>query len=426
MTGETVARDAPAAATTTVPAPPLSPFVALTHRDYSLLLVGRGVNTIGRQMQTVAISYQVYQLHHSALQLGLIGVFRIVPVVAFSLVGGVLADTVDRRRLMLLTQPVLMALSVGLALLTARGQVGLAAIYGFTFIAAATGALDMPARQAIIPALVPRAHLANALSWNITVSQVAMIGGPALGGIAIGAVGLAWTYGFDAVGFLAVIVALLLMRARLGAAATGGSRGWRAAVEGLGFIRANRIVLAVMSLDFSATFWGSATVLLPIFADRVFHVGPQGLGILFAAPAVGSVVGAVVMTGLSNRIRKPGWPLLIAVTGYGLTTAGFGFSTAIIPALIFLAGTGLTDTVSMTLRHQILQLLTPNALRGRVTAANQVFVQGGPQLGQLEAGAVAAGFGAPFSVISGGVACVLTVLLIGWKAPAIRGYRIDR
>ncbi len=181
-----------------------------------------------------------------------------------------------------------------------------------------------------------------------------------------------------------------------------------------------------MSLDFFATFWGSATILLPLFADRVFHVGPQGLGILYSAPAVGSVVGAVVMTALSNRIHHPGTPLLLAVTGYGLATVGFGFSRTFLVALLFLAGTGLADTVSMALRHQILQLLTPNALRGRVTAANQVFVQGGPQLGQLEAGAVAAGFGAPFSVISGGAACVLTVLFIGWKVPAIRAYRIER
>jgi hypothetical protein len=138
------------------------------------------------------------------------------------------------------------------------------------------------------------------------------------------------------------------------------------------------------------------------------------------------VIGAVVMTGLSNRIHKPGTPLLAAVTGYGLATVGFGFSRSFFPALLFLAGTGLADTISMALRHQILQLLTPNALRGRVTAANQVFVQGGPQLGQLEAGAVAAAFGAPFSVISGGIACILTVLSIGWKAPAIRAYRIER
>lgn len=425
MAGKTAIRDVPA---TVIPAPPtpLSPFVALRHRDFFLLLTGRFVSTLGRQIQTVAISYQVYQLHHSALQLGLIGLFRTVPVAIFSLVGGLLADVMDRRRLMLLTQPVLMCCSLGLALLTATGNVTLAVIYGFTFVTGAMGALDMPARQAIIPALVPREHLPNALSWNITVSQVAMIAGPAVGGLAIGLFGLPGAYLLDAAGFFAVIVALLLMQARLGAAASDGPRGWRAAVEGLGFIRGNSIVLSVMSLDFFATFWGSATILLPVFADTVFHVGPEGLGILYSAPAVGSVIGAIVMTGLSNRIHKPGTPLLAAVTGYGIATVGFGFSRSFFPALLFLAGTGLADTISMALRHQILQLLTPDALRGRVTAANQVFVQGGPQLGQLEAGAVAAAFGAPFSVISGGIACIITVLSIGWKVPAIRAYWIER
>ena len=421
MAGKSATREPPALAT--VPVLPLSPFVALQHRDYSLLLLGRFVSTIGRQIQTVAIAYQVYQFHHSALQLGLIGVFRILPVVVFSLVGGMLADVVDRRRLMLITQPALMACSTGLALLTAGGLINLGVIYGFTFVTAAMGALDMPARQAIIPALVPREHLPNALSWNITVMQVAMIAGPAVGGLAIGAIGLAGAYGCDAAGFLAVIVTLLLMRARLGAAAVDGPRGWKAAVQGLGFIRKNDIVLSVMSLDFFATFWGSATILLPVFADRILHVGPTGLGILYSAPAVGSVLGAVGMTAVSNRIRKPGLPLLVAVAAYGLATVGFGFARTMPLAILFLAGAGLADTISMTFRHQILQLLTPNALRGRVTAANQVFVQGGPQLGQLEAGAVAAGFGAPFSVISGGVACVLTVILIGWKVPGIRQYR---
>ncbi|MGI8856555.1 MAG: MFS transporter [Thermomicrobiales bacterium] len=424
MAGKSAIDDAPAVMV--MPPPPLSPFVALQHRDYLLLLVGRFVSTIGRQMQTVAIAYQVYQFHHSALQLGLIGVFRIVPVVTFSLAGGLLADVVDRRRLMLITQPALMVCSASLALLTAAGRVNLGVIYGVTFVAAAMGALDMPARQAIIPALVPRPHLPNALSWNITVMQVAMIAGPAVGGIAIGAIGVAGAYGCDAGGFLIVILALALIRSRLGAASTDGARGWAAAAEGLRFIRSNAIVGSVMSLDFCATFWGSASVLLPIFAEKILHVGPTGLGILYAAPAAGSVLGAVVMTGLSNRIHNPGYPLLIAVAAYGLATVGFGFARAMPMAILFLAGTGLADTVSMTFRHQVLQLLTPDALRGRVTAANQVFVQGGPQLGQLEAGAVAAGFGAPFSVISGGVACVLTVLLIGWKVPGIRRYRIER
>lgn len=406
------------------PPEPLSPFVALRHYDFRLILGGRFVSTIGRQMQIVAISFQVYEIHHSALELGLLGLFRVLPVILFSLAGGVLADQVDRRNLMLMTQPVMLCSSAALAALTFAGLAHLAAIYGITVISAAAGSLNQPAQQAIIPGLVPREHLPNALSWNITLSQVAMIAGPALGGVALASIGIGGTYFCDAAGFLAVIISLLLMRSRLGPAATHGPRGWRAAVEGLQFIRHNPIVLAVMSLDFGATFWGSATVLLPIFAVQILHVGAEGLGILYSAPAAGSVVGAAAMTAFANRVRFPGWPLLIAVVGYGVATAGFGLSRVLWISLLCLAGTGLFDTISMTLRHQILQLLTPDEVRGRVTAANQMFVQGGPQLGQLEAGAVADAISTPFSVVSGGVACILTVILIAWLVPAIRRYKM--
>ncbi len=405
-----------------VDVPHASPFIALQHRDYRLLLIGEFISTLGQRMQTVAISYQVYQLHHSAVELGLLGLVRLVPVLLFSLAGGVIADQVDRRRLLLVTQPALLACSLALVLTTATGRANIGVIYLITALAATISTVDSPTRQAFLPALVPREHLRNALSWSITTGEVATIAGPALGGIAIGAVGIAGTYGFEAASFVAVILVFAGMRVRLGAAAMDGPGGWRAALEGLRFIRGNDIVLAIMSLDFFATFWGSATVLLPVFADKILHVGPTGLGILFSAPAVGSVIGAVAMTAMSHRVRKPGWPLLIAVAAYGLATVGFGLSRSMPLALLFLAGTGLADTVSMTFRHQILQLLTPDALRGRASAAHQLFAGGGPQLGQMEAGIVAARFGTPFSVVSGGVACIATVAIIAWLVPAIRRY----
>lgn len=402
----------------------LSPFIALKHRDFVLLLLGRFVNTLGRQVQTVAIILQIYQLTKDPQQLGLLALFRVVPVIAFSLAGGVLADAIDRRRLLLITQPILLVCSAFLAVITALGQVSVPAIYAITFVSAAAGALDMPARQALIPTLVPRIHLPNALSWNITAMEVATIAGPALGGIVVARAGFAWAYGIDAASFLAVIAALLLMHIRPGAAASRETRGWRAALAGLRFIRQNPIIMAVMGLDFGATFWGSATVLLPVIADQVLHVDEAGVGTLLSAPAIGALLGAGGMTLISNRIRKPGLPLLLAVVGYGLATVGFGASKTFWIAFLFLAGTGLMDTVSMTLRHQILQLLTPDSLRGRVTAANQVFVQGGPQLGQFEAGTLARYTSSSFSIISGGVACVLTVVVIGLLVPAIRRYEI--
>lgn len=412
-------------AATTPISPRPGPFAAWQHPDYRLLVIGQCVATLGRQMQAVAITYQVYQLHHSALELGLLGLARLVPMFVFSLVGGVLADRVDRRRLLLVTQPTLLCCSLMLILTTLTGWASLAVIYAITAIAATIGTVDDPTRDALLPALVPRAHLANALSWNITLSEVATIAGPALGGLALGVVGIAGTYGGEALSFVVVIATLLAMRARLGAASVDGAGGWRAAVEGLRFVRGNDIVLAIVSLDFFATFWGSATVLLPVYADKILHVGPTGLGILFSAPAVGSVLGAAAMTAVSHRIRRPGWPLLGAIAAYGLATVGFGLARTVPLALLFLAGIGMADTVGMTFRSQILQLLTPDALRGRVTAAEQLFTGGGPQAGQLKAGAVAARFGTPFSVVSGGVACIVTVAIIAWLVPAIRRYHAD-
>lgn len=404
-------------------APRSGPFAAWTHHDFRLLVIGQCVATLGRQMQVVAVTYQIYQLNHSAFDLGLLGLFRLVPTLAFSLAGGVLADRVDRRRLLLVTQPALLACSVALILTTLTGVATLAVIYAVTALAAVIGTVDDPTRNALLPALVPRAHLANALSWDITLSEVAAIVGPALGGVAIGVVGVAGTYGGEAISFAVVIVALLRMRARLGAAAVAGPGGWRAAVAGLRFMRGNPIILAIISLDFFATFWGSATVLLPVIADQVLRVGPAELGLLFSAPATGAVVGAVAMTALSHRIRRPGWPLLGAIAAYGGATVGFGAARTLPLALLALAAIGLTDTIGMTLRSQLLQLVTPDALRGRVTAAEQVFTSGGPQAGQIKAGLLAARFGAPAAVVSGGIACILTVAIVAWRVPTIRRYR---
>jgi MFS family permease len=317
----------------------------------------------------------------------------------------------------------LLGCSLVLILTTLTGWATLSVIYAITTVAAIIGTVDDPSRNALLPALVPRHHLANALSWDITLGEVSAIVGPAIGGVALATVGIAGTYCGEAISFVVVIVTLILMHARPGPAAIGGPAGWHAAVEGLRFVRGSDIILAIMSLDFFANFWGSAVVLLPVFADQVLHVGPAKLGILFSAPAAGAVIGAVAMTAVSHRFQKPGWPLLGAVAAYGLATVGFGLSHSFPLTLLFLAGIGLSDTIGMTLRTQILQLLTPDALRGRVTAAEQVFTGGGPQLGQLKAGALASRFGAPVSVVFGGVMCVVTVAIVAWLVPSIRRYR---
>ncbi len=401
------------------------PFVAWRHRDYRLLIVGQGIGTLGGQLQGVALAYQVYSLHQSPLELGGLGMVRLVPNLLFSLGGGVLADRVDRRRLLLLTEPALLCCALALAVSTYMGWATLWIIYAITALAATIGTVGEPTRDALLPALVPRAHLTNALSWAITVGSVMAIAGPALGGLALGALGVAGTYAVEACAIAIAIGTLAAMRARLGAAEVSDTPGWRAALEGLRFVRGNTIILGVMALDFLANFWGSATILLPVLADRVFHVGPTALGFLYAAPAVGSVIGAAAMTALSHRLRRPGGPLLVALACYGLATIGLGLARELPLAFLALIGVGLADTIGMTCRSQILQLATPNTLRGRVTAAEQLFTGGGPQAGQLEAGVVAARLGAPFAIISGGIACVISVALVAWLVPAIRRYDLD-
>lgn len=401
-------------------------FAAWQHRDYRLLILGQGVASLGRRMQAVALTYQVYELHHSSLELGILGLVRLIPAILFALVGGVLADRIDRRRLLLITEPALLGCALALAVATAAGWATLPVIFAIAALAATIGTIGEPARDAILPALVPRAHLANAISWHVTVAEITAIGGPALGGLLLSRIGIAGVYTVEAISFVGVILTLAAMRVRLGAAAetTSAEEGWHAAIEGFRFIRGNEMILGIMALDLLANFWGSTTVLLPVLADQVFHVGPTGLGILFAAPAVGSVSGAGVMTAVAHRIQRPGWPLLGALAAYGLCTAGLGLATGMPLALLALAGVGLADTVGMTFRSQILQLATPNALRGRVTAAEQLFTGGGPQAGQLEAGLVAARFGAPFAIVSGGLACILSVALIARLVPAIRNYTL--
>jgi MFS family permease len=401
------------------------PFAAWRHRDYRLLIGGQAIATLGGRLQAVALAYQVYGLHQSPLELGALGLVRLIPTLIFSLGGGVLADRVDRRRLLLLTEPALMCCARARALATYQGWATLWIIYAITGLSATIATVGEPTRDALLPALVPRAHLTNALSWAITISSVMAIVGPALGGLALGALGVAGTYAVEALGIAIAIGTLAAMRSRLGAAEASDTSGWHAAIEGLQFVRGNSIVLGVMALDFLANFWGSATVLLPVLADRVFHVGPTTLGFLYAAPAVGSVAGAAVMTGLSHRLRRPGWPLLGALALYGLATIGLGLARDLPLAFLALIGVGLADTIGMTCRSQILQLATPNALRGRVTAAEQLFTGGGPQAGQLEAGAVAKALGVSFAIVSGGLACIISVVLIAWLVPTIRRYDLS-
>jgi MFS family permease len=297
-------------------------------------------------------------------------------------------------------------------------------IYGLAALTSAFWAFDGPARQSLVPTLVPREHLPNAISLNTIMFQTASVIGPALGGLVIARFGVGWAYACNAVSFLFVIVALLLMRDLPGRAAGAPSEiSWRAAREGLRFVFRTPLIRSTMLLDFFATFFASATALLPIYAQDILHVGAQGYGVLSAAPSVGAMLAGLAMVPLIDRIDRRGHTLLYGIVGYGLATVVFGLSRSFAMTFLCLALTGATDTVSMVIRNVIRQLQTPDEMRGRMTSINMIFFMGGPQLGELEAGMVAQAWGAPFSVVSGGIGCLLAVAWVAWRTPALRHYR---
>jgi MFS family permease len=390
-----------------------SSFSALRHRDFRLLWAGQLVSVTGTQMQLVAINWHVYLLTKSPIALGLVGFVRVVPIILCSLVGGVVADAVDRKRLMVITQAVMLVSAGVLAAVTAYGLKNVWPIYLLTAIAAAATAFDAPARQALLPALVPAEDFPNAISLGLIVFHLSMIVGPAIAGLLLGAYSPALVYALNALSFIAVIVAVLLIRTS-GRAVEAGSEASRVSLdalrEGLRFVWRTPVIVQTMTLDFVATFFASATALLPIFAEEILRVGARGLGVLASAPAMGAVLAALVMARLGT-LRKQGAIIVVAVAFYGVATVAFGLSRIFWFSFMMLAVTGAADTVSTVLRQTIRQLVTPDNLRGRMTSVNMIFFMGGPQLGEMEAGAVAALIGAPLAVVTGGIGCLVAAAL---------------
>jgi MFS family permease len=396
------------------------PFIALRHRDFRLLWLGQLISQAGSMMQVVAINWHISVLtNYNPLALGLVGLSRVAPIIVFSLAGGAVADAHDRRKVLLVTQSALAIFAASLGLLTDRGIQIVWPIYLLNALAAGAAAFDSPAWQALIPSLVPREHLANALSLNSIMFDVATIVGPMLAGILIGVRDMAVVYWLNAISFLAVIGALLIMHPARQEIKRTASIG--AVQEGLRFVFRQPIVRSTMLLDFFATFFSSANQLLPIFAAQILQVGAIGYGLLTSAAAIGSLIAGSAM-GFITRIRRPGAVILWSVAIYGLATLAFGLSRSFAVSLLMLAATGASDTVSMILRQTIRQVVTPDELRGRMTSVNMIFFMGGPQLGELEAGLVAALFSAPASVVAGGIGCLIAVAVTAWKAPALRKF----
>jgi len=425
----------------TSPSTPAPRLAALRHRDFRLLWGGGLVSEIGSQMQIVAINWQVYQLLRGdaytlvlgswrlhlgagALGLGLLGLARVVPILLLSLLGGLVADTLDRRTLIVSAQIAAAAVSTLLAALTLTGHVTIAALYLLTALDVAVSAFDEPAQQALVPHLVPRAHLTNAVSLFTLVWQTGTVVGPGLAGLVIARASVGVVYAINAASFVAVVLAVwaLRYRGRGGVAATGVSVA--ALREGLRFTRRTRLVWSTMLLDFYATFFSSARTMLPIVADQLLHAGAPGYGLLATAQPLGAVLAGVALA-LRRDIRRQGVALLAGVAVYGVATALFGVSTIFAVSYALFALTGAGDTISTVIRATLRQTLTPDHLRGRIASVHMMLAMGGPQLGELEAGLVAALWSAPVAIVTGGVATVLLTAWVAWRQPGLRRYRSD-
>jgi MFS family permease len=404
-------------------------FAALRHRNYRLLWIGQLISTTGSMMQNAAVLWHVSLIvpeDKKGLALGIVGLVKFVPIVVFSLISGVVADAVDRRRLMLITNTLLTVIAGALAIATYRGLDSVWPIYLLTALSSAVGVFDGPARMSLVPTLLPARDFPNAISLNTIMFQAASVLGPSLAGIVIASLNVGSVYLCNAISFVAVIVALLMMRdVQQRAAHERSDISLKAAFEGLRYVFSTPMIRSTMLLDFFATFFSSATALLPMFAQDILHVGAVGYGQLSAAMSIGALITSGILVQIVHKIVHRGRVLLWAVFWYGAATILFGLSKNFWLTYLCLAITGAADTVSMVLRNIIRQLTTPDHLRGRMTSVNMIFFMGGPQLGELEAGLVANGFGAPFSVVSGGIGCLIATGWIALKTPPLRRYRRD-
>ena len=399
---------------------------ALRSRRFRLIWLGLMISVSGSQMQVWSLLWHIRTLTDQPIALGGIGLARILPVFVFSLIGGAMADVANRRKVMMLTQSGLALVALALALLTISQQINLWYIYALTALQAVVVSFDLPARQALVPNLVPVQDLPSAFSLTSIAFQTGAIVGPALSGLVIAYGGLSYTYLINALSFLAVLVALILMGnvEQRPVANRRAAFSLSAIREGIHFILHQPMILSTMLMDFFATFFSSANTLMPIFARDILHVGAIEYGWLSSAQSIGAVI-ADVITSQINQIRRQGPIFLVSVIIFGLATIGFGLTRSFLLSMLTLILVGAADAVSTIIRSTIRQMLTPDYIRGRMTSVNQIFFMGGPQLGEVEAGLVAQLFGTPFAIISGGIGCILAVGWIVYRWPQIRTYNGD-
>ena len=380
---------------------------------------------MGNQITRIALPYQVFVLTGSTLAIGVLSIFQLVPILVFALGAGSLADVVDRRKLLMVTQSGLALASLGLLLLALHGSPPVVLLFLIAAVAAGLSAVDQPTRGSSIPRLVPPERLPAAIALNQLSYQTASIIGPAIGGLLIATIGLAGAYVVDVLTFTATLTALFKIHPLppIGAVTRPGLAAIK---EGLRYVRQKRVILSTFAIDLNAMIFGMPTALFPVLALEVFRTGPAGFGLLAAAPAVGAFIGALT-SGWVSHVERTGRAILFAVIGWGLAITAFGLATFSFPlALLFLAAAGAADVFSAVIRSTLVQLETPDGLRGRVTSIHTLTVMSGPRLGDVEASVVAALVNPQFAVVSGGIACVLGVWVVARAFPELVHHTIRR
>ena len=388
-------------------------------REFRLLFAGQAVSEIGTEITLVALPFQVYSLTGSTLAVGLLGLCELLPLLVLSIVGGAMADAVERRRMLLVVHAVMALLSLMLAINAARDHALLWPLYGFAAAAASGWALIAPSLRAWPARLVGTELLPSAFALEWGYGSVAMLIGPAIGGVLIGTLGLTRTYLIDVATYGIALLALWRMRPSP-PEPDSPPFGLSAIREGLRFLKGKRVLQSTYLADLNAMIFGMPMALFPALAVRLGG-GPRLLGLLYAAPAAGALV-ASLFSGRAKHVRRQGRAILIAVGVWGAAIVAFGLARTAPVALAFLAVAGAGDTVSGIYRDTIAQSVAGETMRGRVAGIGMAVWTSGPAIGNVEAGLVASAFGVPFSIVSGGIACMAGAGLLAWLVPAFRTY----
>lgn len=400
------------------------PYAALREKDFRLFLIGHVASVLGIQMQTVAVGWQLYEKTNSAMALGLVGLVQVIPMLGLALPAGHAADRFDRRKLLMVASVVAVVSSAGLLAVTlSAGSVAL--IYVFLALSGVARAYQGPARSSLVPALVPRSIFSNAVGWNISAFELASMAGPALGGVFIAVFHSTWQVYLVASltsTFYVIMLGMFSRRSYRASSVTdegGKELDLKSLVAGFSYVRRNTVLLAAMTLDLFAVLLGGAIALFPIFAKDILKVGPSGLGWMQAAPSLGAITMALTTTHLPP-LKQAGKTLLWAVAGFGVATLIFAVSKIFWLSLVMLFLTGAFDNISVVIRHTLVQVLTPDEMRGRVSAVNGMFINASNELGRFESGTLAAFVGPILSVLIGGAGTLVVVAFSALKWPELR------